>query len=138
MPAAATCAGGSEVGDADLLVAVLSLHQPLPLVHVSQLTPSVRLLHSFRGTGHNPPTPHLAFAAGGWYIEWAGYSSSHHPAWLDPAVCVLAAAFDTLDHERARQQPQGLFGRVRGGDETAGGALSWVKAMLRFHGIKGR
>ncbi|GAB4819981.1 hypothetical protein N2152v2_007027 [Parachlorella kessleri] len=78
------------------------------------------------------------FDIGGWYIEWAGHSSSHHPAWLDPAVCVLAAAFDTLDHERARQQPQGLFGRVRAGDETAGGALSWVKAMLRFHGVRGR
>lgn len=69
-------------------------------------------------------------------MEWVGHESSGHPAWLDPAVCVLAAGFDTLDHERARQQPQGLFGRERMGDELQGGALSWVRAMLRFHGVR--
>jgi hypothetical protein len=74
--------------------------------------------------------------AGGWYIEWAGHED--HPAWLDPGIVALAAAFHTLDSERASRQPQGLFARLRHGDETAGvGAwesmCAWVKAMLRFH-----
>lgn len=71
--------------------------------------------------------------AGGWYIEWAGHENEAHPAWLDPGVIALAAAFDTLDSERALRQPQGLFARLRQGDETAGGVVAWVKAMLRFH-----
>lgn len=83
----------------------------------------------------NPPN----FPAGGWYIEWVGHEQRCHPAWLDPAVAVLAAGFDSLEHERTRQQPQGLFGRfgrLRAGDETAGGPLAWVRAMLRFHGVR--
>lgn len=90
---------------------------------------------TLHGTHPHPcpfaPTP--PSCAGGWYVEWAGHEASEHPAWLDPAVCVLSAGFDTLDYERARRQPQGLFGRVRSGDETAGGPLAWVRAMLRFH-----
>eukprot|EP00887_Chlorella_sp_A99_P000259 scaffold13.g259.t1 len=71
---------------------------------------------------------------GGWAVEWGGERQRAHPAWLDPAVFVLACAFDSLDYERAAQQPQGLFGRLRAGDETAGGPLRWLRAALRFHG----
>lgn len=77
---------------------------------------------------------------GGWFISWAGEAQKHHPAWLDPAVLTLVAALDTLDHEAAAQQPQGLFNRVREGDEMEvkeggqwGKVKGWVRAVMRFH-----
>lgn len=86
--------------------------------------------------------------AGGWCLEWAGDAHRGHPAWLDPAVFVLTAAFDTLDSERAARQPLGLFSRLRaaraaaaagGGEGDAAqaqeqGWRGWWKSALRFHG----
>ncbi|PRW20219.1 chaperone -domain-containing [Chlorella sorokiniana] len=85
---------------------------------------------------------------GGWCLEWAGDAHKGHPAWLDPAVFVLTAAFDTLDSERAARQPLGLFSRLRAaraaaaagsGEEGATeaqeqGWRGWWKSALRFHG----
>ncbi|KAL4451255.1 hypothetical protein ABPG77_009327 [Micractinium sp. CCAP 211/92] len=81
---------------------------------------------------------------GGWYLEWAGREQEGHPAALHPAVFVLTAAMDSLDHERAARQPLGLFARLRAereagqaGAATAGvggGWRGWVGTMLRFHG----
>lgn len=83
---------------------------------------------------------------GGWCLEWAGKEQEGHPAWLHPAVFVLTAAFDSLDHERASRQPMGLFGRLRSaaateaasaaGQGTEGAARwrSWLGSALRFHG----
>ena len=87
--------------------------------------------------------------AGGWCLEWAGDARKGHPAWLHPAVFVLTAAFDTLDHERAARQPLGLFARLRaakaaaaaaGGEEGGSAAAQeqgwrgWWRSVLRFHG----
>lgn len=98
---------------------------------------------------------------GGWVITWAGESQWHHPMWLDPSVLTLVAALDTLDYEKAKQQPYGLFERLRRGVGSGGGGrgsgggsdeeqgtskdgsrrsggggrqvLEWVREMLRFH-----
>lgn len=70
---------------------------------------------------------------GGWTFTWAGHANEGHPAWLDPALVVLVAALHTVEHEEAARQPQGVFARARQGDETEGGVLAWVRAMLRFH-----
>jgi hypothetical protein len=96
---------------------------------------------------------------GGWVINWAGESQRDHPQWLDPSVLTLVAALDTLDYEKAKQQPYGLFERLKmveksfgtggggGGGKTegsenvnssnsGGGAkkvLMRVRDMLRFH-----
>ena len=86
--------------------------------------------------------------AGGWCLEWAGDAHKGHPAWLDPAVFVLTAAFDTLDSERAARQPLGLFSRLRAAQAAAAagdgegdaaqaqeqGWRGWWKSALRFHG----
>ena len=81
---------------------------------------------------------------GGWYLEWAGREQEAHPAALHPAVFVLTAAMDSLDHERAARQPLGLFGRLRAereaeqagaaAAEASSGWRGWVGSMLRFHG----
>ncbi|KAH7616045.1 hypothetical protein NADE_000880 [Nannochloris sp. 'desiccata'] len=98
---------------------------------------------------------------GGWVINWAGETQKKHPQWLDPSVLTLVAALDTLDYEKAKQQPYGLFERLRRGrsvQSTGGGnrdcngetdkeskhstdvdvdgarkVLSWVRDMVRFH-----
>lgn len=84
---------------------------------------------------------------GGWIITWAGESQKMHPQWLDPSVLTLVAALDTLDYEKAKQQPYGLFERLKrgrgvysGGDGGGGGGgggwrkvLNWVRDMRRFH-----
>ena len=89
---------------------------------------------------------------GGWVISWAGESQRDHPLWLDPSVLTLVAALGTLDYEKAKQQPYGLFERLRrGGDGffgndggSSGGSvgsvngggrkvLEWVRDILRFH-----
>ncbi len=100
---------------------------------------------------------------GGWVINWAGESQRSHPQWLDPSICTLVAALDTLDYEKAKQQPYGLFERVKkrsrresqeegstfGGEGDCKGGkargskvigssgskkvLEWVRDMLRFH-----
>ena len=71
---------------------------------------------------------------GGWYVEWVGERCRQHPAWLHPAVIVLAAAFDTLDHERAQRQPRGLFGWLRhSGRPGPASAAAWLRSMLHFH-----
>lgn len=83
---------------------------------------------------------------GGWVITWAGESQKKHPQWLDPSVLTLIAALDTLDYEKAKQQPYGLFERLRrgrnisssggGGNGEDGGwkkLLSWVRDMRQFH-----
>ncbi len=69
------------------------------------------------------------------YLEWIGHHHRDHPAWLDPSIFALTAGFDTLDYEARQQQPQGLFARLRSGDETAGGLRAWLGAMTRFHGL---
>ena len=76
---------------------------------------------------------------GGWFISWAGEKLKNHPGWVHPSVLTLVAALDTLDHEAAAQQPQGLFQRVKHGDEMAGEGTwgkvrGWMRAVLRFHG----
>ncbi|KAL4420845.1 hypothetical protein ABPG75_010501 [Micractinium tetrahymenae] len=81
---------------------------------------------------------------GGWYLEWAGREQAGHPAALHPAVFVLIAAVDSLDHGRAARQPLGLFGRLRAeraagqpegaAVEAGGGWRGWVASVLRFHG----
>ena len=58
-------------------------------------------------------------AAGGWYLEWPGYKHSGRTAWLDPAVFVLRAAFETLEAERAEAaaraalQSEGIWARLK-------------------------
>ena len=67
-------------------------------------------------------------------MQWAGEKEKANPVWLDSAVVVLVAALDTMDHEAAQQQPQGMFDRLKFGDEIAkGGVLGWVRAAVRFH-----
>ena len=57
--------------------------------------------------------------AGGWYLEWPGYKHTGHAAWLDPAVFVLRAAFETLEAERteaaacAAQPSEGIWARLK-------------------------
>ena len=81
-------------------------------------------------------------------LEWHGAAQRNHPAALHPAVFVLTAAFDSLDHERAARTPLGLFARLRaaraaaagsGGEpageaEHRGGWRGWLAGALRFHG----
>ncbi|KAK9844451.1 hypothetical protein WJX74_002691 [Apatococcus lobatus] len=46
---------------------------------------------------------------GGWYFEWTGHTRSSEKWWVHPAVFILTAAFDTLEHERKRQAQPGLI-----------------------------
>jgi hypothetical protein len=47
---------------------------------------------------------------GGWYIEWGGHGLEARPGWLDPAVFLLTAAFDTLEYEVKPGRPGGCAG----------------------------
>ena len=70
-----------------------------------------------------------------------------HPAYLDPAVMILLAAFDTMARENVPRMVRGTtqLGRRQqaadheqlGNDaEHSAGATAWLKSMLGFHRSK--
>ncbi len=73
------------------------------------------------------------FLSEGWYFEWCGESQREHPAWLHPSVFILTAAFETLEYESKRRQPDKHADTGEGALLTRR-ALVWAKQMLKFHG----
>ena len=76
------------------------------------------------------------------YIEWTGHSAAGHPAYLDPAIMVMLAAFDATsrESEAARHQPNSMRRSpdaarqaARDEAENRGGAVAWLRSMLAFH-----
>lgn len=97
------------------------------------LPPSAVWLFPPRSTAHD---------IGGWYFEWSGYDAAGHPAWLDPAVFVLTAAFDSLQREEERLRGEEVVQGRRPWERTIrrpvqqGGLKAWLKDMLAFHGVR--
>ena len=76
------------------------------------------------------------------YVEWCGHSAAGNPAYLDPSVMIMLAAFDTLAREASRgQRSDSAGGGEKRGHEArhaegveGQGTLAWLKSMLAFHG----
>lgn len=78
------------------------------------------------------------------YIEWCGYGAVDNPAYLDPSIIILMAAFDTLTHESPQSaaqetsysSQQHVDNLTSESADTKQGTIAWLKSMLAFHGKK--
>ncbi|BDA49240.1 probable chaperone protein DnaJ at N-terminal half [Coccomyxa sp. Obi] len=92
-----------------------------------------------------PPRSSL-HAIGGYYFEWPSHKPKYveNPMWLHPAIFILAAAFDTLEHEASRL---GLSTETASHEEQIQwsdvepeaqpgllGAKAWARTLFKFHG----
>ena len=90
---------------------------------------------------------------GPFQLHWVGSMTLHHDSsdpwggcrWLDPAIFVLAAAFNTLDVERARAatdvpKREGSIGWSASKDLRLSpwNPKQWARLFLGFHGWRRR